>query len=96
MESLSHKWLYPDIIPKSEFIQEVKFVKGNIRDYYAIECVKKDRQAMSNKIWDQFVDAIQNRAGDDLLEIYSLTSNGIHFIIYKYPEESSNPYSGDI
>ncbi len=65
-----------DLLPESEYEQKV-FEKET---YYSIECVSKNRETL--KQWDYFCDAVRSRFEDRLMEIYSITSDGVHFIIY--------------
>jgi len=65
-----------DILPSSEFKQTV-YRNDN---FFSIEVQKLDGKRMQN--FDEFFDCVKERFGEKLMEVYSITSDGVHFIIY--------------
>lgn len=65
-----------DLLPAYEYDQNV--YRKN--EHYAIEIIKKDRKIMRN--WSHFYETLKTRYAEKLMEVYSITSDGVHFIIY--------------
>lgn len=65
-----------DLLPSSEYKQ---VVYENDR-YYTVICESLTHSRMDK--WDMFCRVVQSRYEDKLIEIYSITSEGIHFEIY--------------
>ena len=56
-------------------------------NYFACYCKHLNNDYMDNKngidgTWELFCENISEEFGDNLLEIYSITSQGVYFIIY--------------
>jgi hypothetical protein len=56
-------------------------------DYFACYCKHLNCEYMDNKdgddgTWEAFCEKVINEFGDNLLEIYSITSQGVYFVIY--------------
>lgn len=48
--------------------------------HYSIVCQNRNGQTMPN--WESFLDAVKLRFGERLMEVYSITSDGVKFVIY--------------
>lgn len=73
---VSEKRFFKDLLPDSEYDQ---IVLENEK-YYTIECYRKIKGEMSN--WKHFYETLERRHGKALMELYSITDNGINFIVY--------------
>lgn len=50
--------------------------------HYSIEVKKKDGVHLSDKEWSNLYRKLKKQFGDNLMKVYSITSNGIHFVVY--------------
>lgn len=48
--------------------------------YYSIKCENVNGTRSLN--FDRFYDAVKDRYGDRLMEVYSITSDGVKFVVY--------------
>lgn len=76
------KQLIGNLLPKE--YEEIVYEHEN---YFACYCKHLNGQYMDNKdgvdgTWEVFCETIKNEFGDNLMEIYSITSQGAYFIIY--------------
>lgn len=72
-----------DLLPEN--YEEIVYENDN---FYACKCKNIESKYIGEEKWNELCETIEKEFGDNLMEIYSITSEGVYFVVYLKKEKN--------